>query len=108
MVKPVCPIVQGRVPEPMTISSGMFSSLPFQNFPRAAKISAFAWTIFSGVSCASSGRNGAASSVNCLEYSSMAASPVHSWRGYSRNFRILAGSGEVLAELLGVLQAYKV
>jgi hypothetical protein len=35
-------VAQGRVPVPMTISSGMFNSLPFQNFFRVAKISALA------------------------------------------------------------------
>jgi len=61
---------QGRVPAPITISSGMLSSLPFQNLFRLAKISDLAWAIFSGVSCSMSGRNGAATSLNCSQYSS--------------------------------------
>jgi len=62
--------IQGRMPVPMTISSGMFNSRPFQNFLSAARISATAAVFFSGVSRAISGRNGAATSLNCSQYSS--------------------------------------
>src|SRR5713226_6860022 len=51
---------QGRVPVPITISRGMFISLPFQSFFSSARISPAATAFLSGVSCSSSARNGAA------------------------------------------------
>ena len=54
-------------PVPITISSGMVMTLPSESFRKPAKISASALARVSGVSFAISGRNGAATSVNCCQ-----------------------------------------
>src|SRR5258707_12877660 len=61
---------QGREPRPRTIARGRVNSFPFQNFRRAARISATAAAFFSGVNCSISGRKGAATSVNSSQNSS--------------------------------------
>ena len=54
-------------PVPITISRGIVKTLPSESFRRPAKISASAFARVSGVSFAISGRNGAATSVNCCQ-----------------------------------------
>ena len=61
---------QVRTPVPTTISSGIDNSPPDESFRSPAKISASAFARVFDVSFAISGRKGAATSVNCCQYSS--------------------------------------